>query len=69
LKAEKLTITNVWVREELIAIEIAHLPISDFFEAIITSFAIHCSNATSTVCGAHVDNARVLDIWIILPKR
>jgi hypothetical protein len=69
LEAEKLTITNVWVRKELIAIEIAHLPISDFFKVVITSFAIHCRDATSTICGAHVDNARVLDIRIILPKR
>jgi hypothetical protein len=64
-----LTIANIWVCEELIAVEITHLPISDFFAVVIASFAIHRCSAASTVCGAHMDDACVLDIWIILSKR
>jgi hypothetical protein len=50
----QLTITNVWMRKELIAVEIADVPLAHFWAVVIIFLAIDICNAVSSICGAHV---------------
>jgi hypothetical protein len=56
------------MREKLIAIEIADVPVAHWLAVVIIFLAIDLRNAISTVGGTHAKDTFVVNVWVVLPE-